>query len=388
MEAREASLTIRAAWLYYIHGLTQAQVADHLAMSRVKVHRLIARAHEQHWVKVFVEGSTAEGIALEDALKQRLRSSVLCRGAVGRRRRAGGRDARFRSVGAAGALYLHQYLEQHAKCSIGVGHGRTLAAVADALPKLSRPKAQFVSILGSLTRRSTANPFDVIYRFAEADRRRRLLRARAVLRRLGRRRRGPARPARGAERARSRAQDRSRAHRHRQPENTPAIYEPERKALAALGIVGEVLGQFLDRDGRGALATWRQRAILSLRLDDLRGRTVMVSPRTRQGLAIRATLRSGLLSGLITDETTARALIDHHGRRPSLARRGGRNDERLNPVIDSGLDIAHNFHIIGIMVSISAIRAAVATDNARVVTSLAALAQETRLAIFRLAIRN
>ena len=38
---------------------------------------------------------------------------------------------------------------------------------ADALPKIARPQAQFVSILGSLTRRSTANPFDVIYRLAE-----------------------------------------------------------------------------------------------------------------------------------------------------------------------------------------------------------------------------
>ena len=81
--------------------------------------------------------------------------------------RAAPRTRGFRSLGSAAALYLHQYLEQHAKCSIGVGHGRTLAAVADALPKLARPQSQFVSILGSLTRRSTANPFDVIYRFAE-----------------------------------------------------------------------------------------------------------------------------------------------------------------------------------------------------------------------------
>ena len=166
VEPREASLTIRAAWLYYVHGLTQAQAADHLGISRVKVHRLVAHAHRENWIKVFVEGSTAEGIALEDALKQafNLRFCVAPSGIEGG---PGGADMRFRSVGAAGALYLHQYLEQHPRCSVGVGHGRTLAAVADALPKVLRPKSQFVSILGSLTRRSTANPFDVIYRFAE-----------------------------------------------------------------------------------------------------------------------------------------------------------------------------------------------------------------------------
>src|SRR4029077_4078169 len=152
MEASEASLAIRAAWLYYVHGLTQAQVADHLAMSRVKVHRLIARAHQQNWVKVFVEGSTAEGIALEDALKQAFNLRFCEVAPSGIEGGPGGADMRFRSVGAAGALYLHRYLEQHPRCSIGVGHGRTLAAVADALPKVLRPKLQFVSILGSLTR--------------------------------------------------------------------------------------------------------------------------------------------------------------------------------------------------------------------------------------------
>jgi len=289
--------------------MTQAQVAQHLAMSRVKVHRLIARAHEQNWVKVFVEGSTAEGIALEDALKKEfgLQFCVVAPAAVNG---VGGSDARFRSVGAAGALYLHQYLEQHVKCSIGVGHGRTLAAVADALPKLARSKAQFVSILGSLTRRSTANPFDVIYRFAE--------------------RTGGAGyfvPApffvdsvEDAEVLRGQRVVQSVLDLARKTDliligignlrNTPAIYEAERRTLAKLGIVGEVLGQFLDRDGQAVRCDMAQRSI-SLRLDELRGRTVTgIAEGTDKAVAIRATLRSGLLSGLVTDETTARAVLD------------------------------------------------------------------------------
>src|SRR4051812_39648831 len=151
MEAREASLAIRAAWLCYVHGLTQAQAADHLGISRVKVHRLVARAHEQNWVKVFVEGSTAEGIALEQALKQQydLRYCTVVPSDIDGV--AAGHEAGVRSLGSAGALYLHQYLEQHPTCSIGIGHGRTLAALADALPKMARPQCQFVSILGILT---------------------------------------------------------------------------------------------------------------------------------------------------------------------------------------------------------------------------------------------
>ena len=310
MEAPDAGLAIRAAWLYYVHGLTQAEAADHLGISRVKVHRLIARAHQQNWVKVFVEGSTAEGIALEQALKQRhgLRyCSVVPSDAEGL---AGAPDSGFRSLGAAAALYLHQYLEQHAKCSIGVGHGRTLAAVADALPKVARPQSQFVSILGSLTRRSTANPFDVIYRFAErtggagyfvpapffvdsvddAE----VLRGQRVVQDVLARARKTDLVLIGIGNLR----------------NTPAIYEAERKALAALRIVGEVLGQFFDAEGRQIDCDMAQRSI-SLRLEELRGRSVTgIAEGIDKAVAIRATLRSGLLSGLITDETTARAVLD------------------------------------------------------------------------------
>ena len=128
MEAREASLAIRAAWLYYVHALTQAEVADRLGISRVKVHRLVARAHEENWVKVFVEGSTAEGIALEQALKEQFNLDYCTVAPSDIDGWAAGHDGLFRSLGSAAALYLHQYLEHHPKGSIGVGHGRTLAA--------------------------------------------------------------------------------------------------------------------------------------------------------------------------------------------------------------------------------------------------------------------
>lgn len=316
MEAREASLAIRAAWLCYVHGLTQAQAADHLGISRVKVHRLVTRAHQANWIKVFVEGSTADGIALEQSLKQQFRLQY-CNVIPSDIHGIGSwPDAGIRGLGAAGALYLHQYLEQHPKCSIGVGHGRTLAAVAQALPAMPRPQCHFVSLLGSLTRRATANPFDVIYRFAERTggaghflpapfivdsvhdaevlRAQRLvqsvldlaLKTDLVLIGIGNLR------------------------------NSPAIYDSERKALAALGIVGEVLGQFFDGAGRIVQCDMAQRSI-SVRLAGLRGRAVIgIAGGSDKAAAIAATLRSGLLTGLVTDEITARAILKQKAPRP------------------------------------------------------------------------
>jgi DNA-binding transcriptional regulator LsrR (DeoR family) len=260
-------------------------------------------------VKVFVEGSTAEGVALEQTLKAQYKLQYCTVGPSDIDGVRPGGESVIPSLGSAGALYLQQYLEQHPKCSIGVGHGRTLAALANALPRMARPHVRFVSILGSLTRRATANPFDVIYRFAErtggegyfvpaplfvdsiedAD----ILRGQRVVKSVL-----------------------DLAHRTDlilvgigNLRNTPAIYAAERKALAAEGIVGEMLGQFLDREGRIVNCSMGQRSI-GLRLDALRGRAVVgVAGGTDKSAAIHAALRSGLLSGLITDETTARGIL-------------------------------------------------------------------------------
>src|SRR6185437_1194050 len=58
-------------------------------------------------------------------------------------------------------------LERGEESVIGVGHGRTLAAVVEHLPQTSARSVQFVSLLGGLTRKFAANPFDVIHRLAE-----------------------------------------------------------------------------------------------------------------------------------------------------------------------------------------------------------------------------
>ncbi|MEP6942329.1 MAG: sugar-binding transcriptional regulator [Betaproteobacteria bacterium] len=316
-DAQEPALAVRAAWLYYVHGLTQAQVADHLALSRVKVHRLIAQAHRQDSVKVFVEGSAGDCVTLEQQLKSAygLGFVRVVPSDIDVPPRPEG--SLFRGLGSATALFLHQYLEQHPKCSVGVGHGRTLAAVADALPRVPRPGASFVSILGSLTRRSTANPFDVIYRFAE--------RTGAA---------GYFVPAPffvdsvdDAEIFRGQRVVRDVLERARKTDllivgignlsNTPAIYAGERKALKALGVVAEVLGQFLDRDGREVRCDMAARSI-SLRLSELRGRRVIgVAGGVEKAAAIRATLASTLLAGLVIDEATAREVVKV---RPALAR--------------------------------------------------------------------
>src|SRR5262249_58273900 len=73
----------------------------------------------------------------------------------------------LRTLGIAGARYLRGILEHSRPRIIGIGHGRTLASAVEYLPRTPASDVQFVSLLGGLTRKFAANPFDVIHKLAE-----------------------------------------------------------------------------------------------------------------------------------------------------------------------------------------------------------------------------
>ena len=56
---------VRAAWLYYVEGLTQEQIARAMNVSRAKVIRLLAAARESGVVRIRIDGAGSEQIALE-----------------------------------------------------------------------------------------------------------------------------------------------------------------------------------------------------------------------------------------------------------------------------------------------------------------------------------
>ena len=73
----------------------------------------------------------------------------------------------LRALGLAGASFLRREIERGEHRVIGLGHGRTLAAAVQQLPRLDAEGVRFVSLLGGLTRNYAANPYDVMHRLAE-----------------------------------------------------------------------------------------------------------------------------------------------------------------------------------------------------------------------------
>ena len=84
----------------------------------------------------------------------------------------------------------------------------------------------------------------------------------------------------------------------------------EIRAVKAQGAVSELLGHFLDAQGR-VIDCDLNRRTLGVRLEELRGRQVLaIAGGDRKVTAIRAALQSGVLTGLIVNESTAARLQD------------------------------------------------------------------------------
>jgi DNA-binding transcriptional regulator LsrR (DeoR family) len=306
----ETELATRAAWLYHAGGLTQSEVAGKLCIAPAKAHRLIARATQAGLVRVFVEGPIGNCIALEEALAER-HGLALCRVVPGLESERSQPD--LRAVGTATAQFLRETFERGEHRIVGVGHGRTLSAAVDLMPRVPAPFVRLVCLLGGLPRRISTGPFDVIHRLAEKTG------AEAFLLPVPMVANTPAdgqvlRAQRGVTETLALATEASLVLAGIGAVDEAAflpmagmIAPQEVRQLRRAGALGELLGRYFGADG-------------TLIETELHDRVIAAPPATLHGLvavaggaekahAINAVLRSRLLHGLITDEPTARLLV-------------------------------------------------------------------------------
>jgi DNA-binding transcriptional regulator LsrR (DeoR family) len=305
----EASLATRAAWLYFAAGLTQSEVADRLNIQSTKAHRLIARASREGMIRVFVEGPVAECVALENTLSERY-GLGFCRVAPD----LGERDWPLKALALEGASFLRQILERGEHKIIGVGHGRTLAAVVEQLPQTPARDMQFVSLLGGLTRKFAANPFDVIHRLAERTGAEAYLLPvpvfansvadRAVLMQQY----GIADVFALARQASLLFVGIGQIHSDGFLVSSGMIRPDELVELRRAGACADLLGRFFSADGQVLDLDLSARATSMPPADLRKHRIVGIGGGLAKVAALRAVLRSGLLHGLIIDEATAQAL--------------------------------------------------------------------------------
>jgi DNA-binding transcriptional regulator LsrR (DeoR family) len=306
----EAALAARAAWLHFAGGKTQGEVAELLGLPNTKTHRLIARARSDGLIRVFVEGPISGCIDLEEALKRTY--------GLGHCEVVPNIDEGIlplRTLGMAGARYIRSLIETARYRLIGIGHGRTLSAAIDMLPGIPANGVRFVSLLGGLTQRFAASPFDVIHRladrtgaeayvmpvpfFANSAEDRKVLEAQF----------GVSDVIKLARQAELYIAGIGEVDRKSFIATGGMVDDEDIAAVMRSGVAAEILGHFFMGDGRHVPNPLSQRA-LAPRLEDLSShKIVALAGGTSKTQAICAILKSGFLFGLITDEATARRLV-------------------------------------------------------------------------------
>lgn len=307
---RDDSLALRAAWLHYVGGLTQAEVAKRLGLPSVKTHRMISRMVAEGAVKVSIDGDIMACVALEDKLREQY-GLKFCHVAPD----LGEEGLPVRTLGMAGADYLRNLLSAQPAITLGLGHGRTLSAAIHQLPRIDAPHMRFVSLLGCLTRNYALNPHDVMHRIAEKTG------AQAYMmpvpffantqedREVLLKQRGVSEVFAMAAQSEVKLVGIGTVEPAAQLVEAGMIDEAEINDISGSGAIGELLGHFFDAHGQMIHTTLTART-LSVELDLAnRAEIVALAGGASKVAAIRAVLASGLVTGLITDELTAQSLI-------------------------------------------------------------------------------
>jgi DNA-binding transcriptional regulator LsrR (DeoR family) len=131
-----------AAWLYHHDNLTQNQIANVMGISRASVANYLQLAKEQNIVSISVRPDLVQQIEISRELRRKfgLRNALIIPG-------DGGSAKPAQRIGAAGAAFLLQLLRP--RDILGVAWGRTVLALSRVLPIQSRPELTVAQLVGS-----------------------------------------------------------------------------------------------------------------------------------------------------------------------------------------------------------------------------------------------
>ena len=305
----EHQTEVRAAWLYFMEGLTQADIARRLGTTRLRINRILVDARRNGLVGITLNAELATCVELERQMVRefKLKSAVIVPTPED--------EAQVPVIlGRAVAGFLSHHLENHRVRGLGIGWGNTLREMIRHMRAARYPDLWVSSMMGGLTHGLEFNTFDLTSELA---------------RRLHSQCQYLVAPIYAGS-ARSRdtimAQDVFRDARHRIATSDVAVLSvgdvsrksmlvrhalPDDvgiKALRDAGAVGDVLAQFIDARGRPIDHELNRRAV-ALSLHDLSQipTVVLAAGGQHKIRAIASVLLSGLGSVIVCDESTARA---------------------------------------------------------------------------------
>jgi lsr operon transcriptional repressor len=305
----EKQTEVRAAWLYFMEGLEQAEIARRLGTTRLRINRILVDARRNGLVGITLNADLASCVELEQQMIRdfKLKAAVIVPTPED--------DEQVPViVGRAAAGFVSHHLENNRTRGLGIGWGRTLREMIRHMRPGRYPDLGVNSMMGGLTHGLEFNTFDlaselarrlhsqcrylVAPMYAGSPRSRDTIMAQDVFR-------DTLRCIETSDIAVLSVGDvtrRSMLVRYALPDDVSVT------ELRAAGAVCDIVAQFIDANGRAIDHPINRRAI-ALPLRDLsRIPTVVFAAGGRHKIpAIASVLRAGIGSVLVSDEETARA---------------------------------------------------------------------------------
>lgn len=301
----------RAGWLYYVAGNTQDQIASKLGLSRQTAQRLVSLAVSEGLIKVRVDHPIASCLDLAARLKKRFALDFV-------EVVLSDPDSTSTTIGIAeaAAAEIERRLRSVEPIVMALGTGRTLKAAIEQLPQMECPQHKIVSLTGNIAPDGSAAFYNVVFTIADRVKARSFPMPLPVFA--------------------SSPEERDTLHSQAMIGSTLSLAakadvtfvglgdlgpqaplfvdgfltEPELKSLQRAGAVGEIVGWIFDREGRlieGATNERVSSAPIPSRESSL---VVLLAMGERKLPGILAAITRRLVNGLITDERSARALLD------------------------------------------------------------------------------
>ena len=156
---RIARNRMRIAWMYYVEGLTQNEIADRLGIGRGTVVRNINEAIKQREVKIWIEGDVSECFELEAQLKQvfGFKEAIVVPEPLSP-------ENLTKSIGVAAGMFVSDTLRDN--MTVGVGWGVTLYESLQTLAPRVLENVQVISLLGGIVQARKFNPAEFAWQFA------------------------------------------------------------------------------------------------------------------------------------------------------------------------------------------------------------------------------
>ncbi|WP_213712818.1 sugar-binding transcriptional regulator [Cedecea lapagei] len=310
-EEKKQEQAARVAWMYYVAGMTQQDIARELGISRQVAQRLVSSAREQGMVTVKIAHPVARCLKLAQQVQARFGLEI-CRVVPSE-----GLDdeAIQQMLAVEGAEVMSQFIADEQPQVFGIGSGKTLRSIIDVLPWIERPQHHCVSMIGAIARDDSGTRYDMPLKMAEKMQ--------------GKYYFIPAPLYADSE------EDRDMWCRHKVyqrvtdraltanvaflgvgevdigcPLNAEGfITDDQVNMLHRQGVAGEMLGHFFDHGGQRVYSELD--ALLTsvpLQSDNPR-KIIAFSGGARKFAAIKAALTGRWMSGLVTDESTAVRLL-------------------------------------------------------------------------------